>query len=125
MAKRVPPSSGTHDVTPELPGNGPAMVGAGDCSHLVRYLLDLRERAQGIVGSCLYNARLFDAATMRTLLRDFQAVLEAIAAEQNGPLRPSEHCVLSVHDLDLKGGEGIRNVEGLGSRHSHYHCGGY
>jgi non-ribosomal peptide synthetase component F len=44
-------------------------------------ILELREEPQGIVGSCLYDALLFEAATIRRLLDDFMHVLEIIVAQ--------------------------------------------
>jgi non-ribosomal peptide synthetase component F len=44
-------------------------------------ILELREEPEGIIGSCLYNALLFEAATIRRLLDDFMHVLELIVTQ--------------------------------------------
>ncbi len=49
-------------------------------------IFELRERRPGLVGSCLYNTLLFDAPTVRRLLRDLHGVLESIAARPDQPL---------------------------------------
>lgn len=43
-------------------------------------ILTLRERPQGITGTCLYKTDLFDAATIDQMLSDFQQVLVAFSA---------------------------------------------
>jgi len=44
-------------------------------------ILILRERDQGLSGTCLYNTDLFDAATIRRMLDDFQDVLACVSAQ--------------------------------------------
>jgi non-ribosomal peptide synthetase component F len=44
-------------------------------------ILILRERSQGLSGTCLYKADLFDAATIRRMLDDFQYVLACFSAQ--------------------------------------------
>ena len=49
-------------------------------------ILELRERPQGLMGSCLYNALVFEGPTVRRLLQDFRSVLETIAAHPEQPV---------------------------------------
>jgi hypothetical protein len=49
-------------------------------------VLELRERPDGLAGSCLYNAGLFEPATVERLLGDWQEVLETIVARPDEPL---------------------------------------
>jgi non-ribosomal peptide synthetase component F len=44
-------------------------------------ILILRERDQGLSGTCLYNTDLFDAATIHRMLDDFQYVLVCLSAQ--------------------------------------------
>jgi amino acid adenylation domain-containing protein len=44
-------------------------------------VLMLRERQQGLTGSCLYKTDLFDAATINRMLGDLQYVLERLTVE--------------------------------------------
>ena len=43
-------------------------------------ILELRERPQGIVGSCFYNPLVLEAKAIRRLLDDFERVLELVVA---------------------------------------------
>ncbi len=43
-------------------------------------ILELREESAGLGGSCLYNAALFDAPSIRRLLDDFKDVLDIMVA---------------------------------------------
>jgi non-ribosomal peptide synthetase component F len=49
-------------------------------------ILELREQPQGIVGSCLYNHWLLEAAAIRRLLDDFERVLELVVALPEQPI---------------------------------------
>jgi hypothetical protein len=49
-------------------------------------ILQLREQAHGLSGWCVYNAELFDAATVRRLVADLRGALEALVAEPERPL---------------------------------------
>jgi non-ribosomal peptide synthetase component F len=49
-------------------------------------ILELREHPDGLTGSCLYDAHLFDAGTVRRLLDDFRGVLELMVARPDQPL---------------------------------------
>ena len=49
-------------------------------------ILELRERPQGLMGSCLYNALIFEAPTVRRLLDDFRGVLDSVVAHPEQPL---------------------------------------
>src|SRR5262249_59792795 len=49
-------------------------------------ILMLRETPQGLAGSCIYKTALFEATTIKRLLRDFQEVLERLAAQPGQPL---------------------------------------
>jgi amino acid adenylation domain-containing protein len=49
-------------------------------------ILELREHPDGLTGSCLYDANLFDAGTVRRLLDDFRGVLELMVARPDQPL---------------------------------------
>jgi amino acid adenylation domain-containing protein len=44
-------------------------------------ILTLRERPQGITGSCLYNAEMFDTVTINRMLDDFQYVLTCLSTQ--------------------------------------------
>jgi amino acid adenylation domain-containing protein len=44
-------------------------------------ILTLRERPQGLIGTCLYKTDLFDAATISRMLDDFQYVLTCLSAQ--------------------------------------------
>ena len=44
-------------------------------------ILTLRERSQGLTGTCLYKTDLFDAATISRMLDDFQYVLACLSAQ--------------------------------------------
>ena len=44
-------------------------------------ILTLRERPQGLTGTCLYKTDLFDAATISRMLDDFQDVLTCLSAQ--------------------------------------------
>jgi non-ribosomal peptide synthetase component F len=44
-------------------------------------ILILRERSQGLSGTCIYKADLFDAATISRMLDDFQYVLACLSAQ--------------------------------------------
>ena len=44
-------------------------------------ILTLRERPQGLTGTCLYKTDLFDAATISRMLDDFQDVLACLSAQ--------------------------------------------
>ena len=44
-------------------------------------ILTLRERPQGLTGTCLYKTDLFDAATISRMLDDFQYVLTCLSAQ--------------------------------------------
>jgi amino acid adenylation domain-containing protein len=50
-------------------------------------VLTLRERPQGLGGTCLYKTDLFDAATIGRLLDDFQHVLENLCTQPELTLR--------------------------------------
>jgi hypothetical protein len=49
-------------------------------------ILTLREGPQGLSGNCLYKTDLFDAATIRRLLDDFQDTLSRLCAWPQQPL---------------------------------------
>jgi acyl-CoA synthetase (AMP-forming)/AMP-acid ligase II len=49
-------------------------------------ILMLHESIDGLVGSCVYKPRLFDAATIDHLLRDFQSVLEQMVTQPDRPI---------------------------------------
>jgi len=44
-------------------------------------ILTLRERPQGLSGTCLYKTELFDTATISRMLDDFQNVLACLSAQ--------------------------------------------
>jgi hypothetical protein len=44
-------------------------------------ILALRERPQGLTGTCLYKTDLFDAATISRMLDDFQEILTCLSAQ--------------------------------------------
>jgi len=44
-------------------------------------ILILRERSQGLSGTCIYKTDLFDAATINRMLDDFQSVLACFSAQ--------------------------------------------
>jgi hypothetical protein len=44
-------------------------------------VLTLRERPQGLTGSCLYKTELFDASTIRRMLDDFQKMLSLLSVQ--------------------------------------------
>jgi amino acid adenylation domain-containing protein len=44
-------------------------------------ILILRERSQGLIGTCIYKTDLFDAATISYMLDDFQYVLACLSAQ--------------------------------------------
>jgi non-ribosomal peptide synthetase component F len=44
-------------------------------------ILALRERPQGLTGTCLYKTDLFEAATISRMLDDFQEVLACLSAQ--------------------------------------------
>jgi amino acid adenylation domain-containing protein len=49
-------------------------------------ILMVRETPQGLTGACIYKTALFDAATIKRLLGDFQEVLERLVAQPEQPL---------------------------------------
>src|SRR5215468_3639384 len=49
-------------------------------------ILMMRETPQGLTGSCIYKTALFEAATIKRLLRDFQEVLTRLVAQPEQPL---------------------------------------
>jgi hypothetical protein len=49
-------------------------------------ILMLHEGSDGLVGSCVYKRRLFDAPTIDRLLRDFQSALEQMVTEPERPI---------------------------------------
>jgi non-ribosomal peptide synthetase component F len=49
-------------------------------------ILTLRERPQGLTGTCLYKLDLFDATTISRMLDDFQDVLSCLTAEPEQPI---------------------------------------
>jgi hypothetical protein len=49
-------------------------------------ILMVRETPQGLTGACIYKTALFDAATIKRLLGDFQGVLERLVAQPEQPL---------------------------------------
>jgi amino acid adenylation domain-containing protein len=49
-------------------------------------ILMMRETPQGLTGSCIYKTALFEAATIKRLLRDFQGVLARLVAQPEQPL---------------------------------------
>jgi hypothetical protein len=49
-------------------------------------ILALRERPQGLTGTCLYKTDLFDVATIGRMLDDFQDVLACLSAQPEQPL---------------------------------------
>jgi non-ribosomal peptide synthetase component F len=49
-------------------------------------ILMVRETPQGLTGSCIYKTVLFDAATIKRLLDDFQGVLARLVAQPEQPL---------------------------------------
>jgi hypothetical protein len=44
-------------------------------------ILVLRERPQGLSGLCLYQTSLFDPATIKQMLEDFQDVLARLTSQ--------------------------------------------
>ena len=44
-------------------------------------ILMLRETSRGLTASCIYKTALFEATTIKRLLRDFQEVLERLVAQ--------------------------------------------
>ena len=44
-------------------------------------ILMLRETSQGLTASCIYKTALFEATTIKRLLRDFQEVLARLVAQ--------------------------------------------
>ena len=53
-------------------------------------ILMLRETPQGLTGSCIYKTALFEATTIKRLLRDFQEVLTHLVAQPEQPLSTVE-----------------------------------
>jgi non-ribosomal peptide synthetase component F len=54
-------------------------------------ILMMRETPQGLTGSCIYKTALFEAATIKRLLRDFQEVLARLVAQPEQQLSRLEH----------------------------------
>jgi non-ribosomal peptide synthetase component F len=67
-------------------------------------ILMLRERPEGLTGSCIYKIDLFDAATIDRLLGDFHYVLERLIAQLEQPLS-------TFRSLDVGRGRGVRSPE--------------
>ncbi len=51
-------------------------------------ILTLRERPQGVTGTCLYKTDLFDASTISRMLDDFQPYSHASAPSPSNRSRP-------------------------------------
>ena len=49
-------------------------------------ILIFHESTHGLMGSCVYKPRLFDATTIDRLLRDFQSVLEQMVTQPERPI---------------------------------------
>jgi len=49
-------------------------------------ILTLRERPQGLSGTCLYKTDLFNAATIKHMLDDFQDILASLSIQPEQPL---------------------------------------
>jgi hypothetical protein len=62
-------------------------------------ILTLRERPQGITGTCLYKTDLFDAARIGRMLDDFQDVLACLSAQP-------EQAITTFRSLSLWGAHG-------------------
>jgi non-ribosomal peptide synthetase component F len=75
------------------PGMPPAMIAVTTFD----LVLMLRETAQGLVGTCVYNPHLFTVQTIDRLLRHFQEALECMLME---PERPISAIPISVSDKD-------------------------
>jgi non-ribosomal peptide synthetase component F len=77
------------------PGMPPAMIAVTSFD----LILMLRETAQGLVGTCVYNPHLFSVQMIDRLLRHFQEVLECMLIE---PEQPISAIAISVNDrIDL------------------------
>jgi non-ribosomal peptide synthetase component F len=75
------------------PGMPPAMIAVTTFD----LVLMLRETAQGLVGTCVYNPHLFNVQTIDRLLRHFQEVFECMLME---PERPISAIPISANDKD-------------------------
>jgi amino acid adenylation domain-containing protein len=60
-------------------------------------ILTLRERPQGLTGTCLYKTDLFDAATISRMLDDFQDILTCFSARPEQALA-TLRALRGVHD---------------------------
>jgi non-ribosomal peptide synthetase component F len=53
-------------------------------------ILMMRETPHGLTGSCIYKTALFEATTIKRLLRDFQEILARLVAQPEQPLSTLE-----------------------------------
>jgi non-ribosomal peptide synthetase component F len=88
-----------HAVAPprQLPGltlrvmeTSQSMTEPGITATTFDCILMMRETPQGLTGSCIYKTALFEAATIKRLLRDFQEVLARLVAQPEQPLSTLE-----------------------------------
>jgi amino acid adenylation domain-containing protein len=77
----VPPPRQLPGLTLRVMEASQSMTEPGVTATTFDCILMLRETSQGLTGSCIYKTALFEATTIKRLLRDFQEVLEHLVAQ--------------------------------------------
>jgi amino acid adenylation domain-containing protein len=82
----VPPPSQLPGLTLRIMEAHQSMTEPGVTATTFDCILMMRETPQGLTASCIYKTALFEAATIKRLLSDFQGVLERLVAQPEQPL---------------------------------------
>ena len=77
----VPPPRQLPGLTLRVMEASQSMTEPGVTATTFDCILIMRETPQGLAGSCIYKTALFEATTIKRLLRDFQEVLEHLVAQ--------------------------------------------
>jgi len=77
----VPPPRQFPGLTLQVMEASQSMTEPGITATTFDCILMMRDTPQGLTGSCIYKTALFEATTIKRLLRDFQAVLARLVAQ--------------------------------------------